>query len=199
MERAGSAAGDQAAASGGGPRGNPEPACAAPAGPACQPGTRAASGPALGALGPLREELARRIGASRSGKRGPEPKNAAAGRREARRLASGRSSQANLRWARPRGASQGAALPHQRLSALCSPHLLRSGKGQGVPAPFQRAGEAWLFGNRIRGPCTRLRIIMQQLQLDRRISCPAIHTKHSQHPLETTLRYCVNPVEGDAP
>ena len=199
MERAGSAAGDQAAASGGGPRGNPEPACAAPAGPACQPGTRAASGPALGALGPLREELARRIGASRSGKRGPEPKNAAAGRREARRLAIRPviSGEPEMGATARRVTGCGASAPAPVGALLPSSLEERKGTRGTRPLPTGRRSLAvWQWNTWTMHP---FGIIMQQLQLDRRISCPAIHTKHSQHPLETTLRYCVNPVEGDAP
>ena len=68
-------------------------ACAAPAGPGCQPDSRAASGPALGALRPLCEELADSPGSSRGQARpgaGRMPKafaRAAAERREARRWA----------------------------------------------------------------------------------------------------------------
>src|SRR5207248_1438901 len=49
------------------------------------------------------------------------------------------------RWTRPRGGPPGAAYPHQRLSALCSPHFLGRGqrtKGIRAPSP-NRAAERW--------------------------------------------------------
>jgi hypothetical protein len=41
----------------------------------------------------------------------------------------------------------GCGVPHQRLSALCSPHFSGSGKqGEGHPAPHSnRAAERWLY------------------------------------------------------
>ena len=73
-------------------------------------------------------------------------KEAAAGRREARRPAS---------WAGDlrrsgdgpgsRGGPEGAAFPHRRLSALCSPHFSGERKtDKGHPAPSNRAAERWL-------------------------------------------------------
>jgi len=51
------------------------------------------------------------------------------------------------RWARPRGEPPGAAYPHQRLSALCSPHFFRGAEtDKGHPAPHaNRAAQRWLF------------------------------------------------------
>ena len=55
----------------------------------------------------------------------------------------GRSSQAILRWVRSRDGPPGAALPHQRLSALCSPHVFRAEqKTDKGTRPSERAGGA---------------------------------------------------------
>src|SRR5205814_3795914 len=54
----------------------------------------------------------------------------------------GRSSPATRRWARPRGGSRGAALPHQRLSALCSPSFFlgEPKTDEGHPEPHLETG-----------------------------------------------------------
>ena len=116
------------------------------------PSTRAASGTALGALGPLCEELADGPPDNGTRKRGPELgeyrrafARAAAERREA------------PRWAIPPGISgdpeiglsartaTGAALPHQRLSALCSPHFSGEPKtDKGHPPRSTGPAERWL-------------------------------------------------------
>jgi hypothetical protein len=92
------------------------------------PGTRAASGPALGALRPLREELAAWgcAGLRISGSVGPKPKNAAAERREARWPA--------IRLVISGGPEMGpiarraigcGGFRTSALSALCSPHFFK--------------------------------------------------------------------------
>src|SRR5215210_3632189 len=67
-------------------------------------------------------------------------KNAAAERREARRSASWAGDLRAFSEIDPTARRvRGAALPHQRLSALCSPHFFRGAEnGQGAPgAPLQ--------------------------------------------------------------
>gem|GEM_PF-4846212 len=55
-------------------------------------------------------------------------------------------SERSRRSTRPRGGSRGAALPHQRLSALCSPHFFWGAeKRRRAPgAPPTRAAQRWL-------------------------------------------------------
>src|SRR3954471_22542465 len=105
-------------------------ACAAPAGPGRQPDSRAASGPDLGVLRPLCEELADGPDTfTGTRKRGPELRQnrkalprAAAERREARPArVMGRVISGDPEIGSTARRATGAAYPHQRLSALCSP------------------------------------------------------------------------------
>src|SRR5262245_19263470 len=96
-----------------------------------QPGTRAASGPALGALRPLCEELADGPSDIGTRKRGPEPKNAAGGAPRGERV------------------SQTRTAPHTRgllvrLAALRSPHVREGEESEegAARAPPQAGGGA---------------------------------------------------------
>src|SRR5438045_728752 len=60
-------------------------------------------------------------------------------------------SERSRRWIRPRGGSPGAAYPHQRLSAFCSPHFFQGERKTDEghrPLPSGPA-ERWLFDNPI--------------------------------------------------
>ena len=111
-----------------------------------QPDTRAAAGPALGALGPLCEELAGRTGANAGfRKRGPQPKNAAVERREARRArVMGPAISGDPEIDLSARQITGAALPHQRLSALCSPPSFEGSgnRRRGVRRPTTNRGRS---------------------------------------------------------
>ena len=76
-------------------------------------------------------------------KRGPTPQGKRRSRapRGAPARVMGRSSPAIRRWDLPRGRSSGAAYPHQRLSALCSPHVFRGAEnGQRAPGAPPQTG-----------------------------------------------------------
>src|SRR3954453_20887304 len=129
-------------------------ACAAPAGRGPQPDSRAASGPDLGVLRPLCEELADGPDTfTGTRKRGPELRQnrkglprAAAERREARGWAFPAVISGGPEMGPTARRATGAAYPHQRLSALCSPlsfikaelgmvrRAKRRGEGERMPA-----------------------------------------------------------------
>jgi hypothetical protein len=113
-----------------------------------QPGSRAASGPDLGALRPLREELAAwGCAGAHLRKRGPQPKNAAAERRKARRSASWAG---DLRRSGDRPVREAGHRVRRFRTSACrrSAPLIFFGerkKDKGLPAPCQnRAAEHWL-------------------------------------------------------
>src|SRR6185503_241629 len=59
------------------------------------------------------------------------------------------------RWARSRDGPPGAAYPHQRLSALCSPRFfLGAETDKGIPAPLKPGGEALTHGEQPRWNAT---------------------------------------------
>src|SRR5438552_1012272 len=71
----------------------------------------------------------------------------------------GRSSPAIRRWDLPRGRSSGAAYPHQRLSALCSPHVFRGAengqRASGAPPQTGRRSVGFFCGARDDGTSGR--------------------------------------------
>ncbi len=90
---------------------------------------------------PDRRDTQARPGAESSAKAGGESRSRAPRGAPARVM--GRSSPAIRRSVRSRDGPPGAALPHQRLSALCSPHFFGGAEqGQGAPAPSQTGGGA---------------------------------------------------------
>ena len=128
-----------------------------------QPDTRAASGPALGALRPLCE-VHRRDTQARTGAEAKAERllpRAAAERREARRRAIPPVISGDPEIGRSARKVTGCGVPHQRLSALCSP-LFFGGAETDKARPARqgkRAAERWLSDNRIgntrRGRLTR--------------------------------------------
>jgi hypothetical protein len=110
---------------------------AAPGCLASSAGTRAASGLRPEAISSCQELADRRKCRESAARRRKE--DTAAERREARRPAirpviSERSRRSTL----SRGGSPGVALPHQRLSALCSPHFFRERKRtKGIRLPLR--------------------------------------------------------------
>ena len=75
--------------------------------------------------------------------------NAAAERRKARRSAIRPVISGDPEIGSTARRATGCGVPHQRLSALCSPHFLGSGnKQRGTRSPFNGMAERWLFDNR---------------------------------------------------
>jgi hypothetical protein len=125
-----------------------------------QPGTRAASGPALGALRPLCE-VHRRDTQARTGAEAKAERllpRAAAERREARRRAIPPVISGHPEIGLAARRVTGCGVPHQRLSALCSPHFLGVETDKGYPPPSQRAGGALAKPASFRGAEPRARL-----------------------------------------
>jgi hypothetical protein len=92
-----------------------------------------------------------------SRKRGPQLKNAAAERREARRPASWAGHLRRSGDGLDREAGHGCGVPHQRLSALCSPHFFGERKRTRAPGALTKKPGGGALAPVIPGPSQRVR------------------------------------------